>query len=394
MRNLERVDRAWGARVRFVPLALSPRTLAANWHYARRDARRYARAFLTVAGLPHHPGILRVRAVFLFLISAWIARQVERAGGCSRIHAHFALAQTEVAMSAAALLGVPFGFTAHARDIYATPSALAEKIRAASLVVTCSAYNAGYLRRLCPDVPAGRIQLVHHGVDASHFSPGENRRHPSLILAAGRLIEKKGFDVLIGACALLRDRGVPFRCQLVGDGPKRRQLMDAVRRSSLDGHVDMAGWQPAEQVARTLGAATVFVAPSRIVKHGDRDGIPNVVLEAMAAGCPVVATGVSGIPEAVVDGVTGLLVPPDDPAALADALASLLGDTGRSRALGAAARARALEMFDLSRSSEQLAALFAASPPGVAGDAPQAAVPAATPGRATRGARASATECR
>src|SRR6202163_3020772 len=167
---LEAPDREWFHLVRFAPLSLSPTVLSANAHFLRRDPGRYASALRLVLGLPHRPRVLVVRAVALFLVAAWIAREIERAGGCRQVHAHFALAQTEVAMATSALLGCPFSFTAHARDIYATPSALPEKMRAARFVVTCTQYNVDYLRHLCPDLARERIQLVHHGVDAAAYA--------------------------------------------------------------------------------------------------------------------------------------------------------------------------------------------------------------------------------
>jgi len=360
---LEPPDREWFHLVRFAPLSMSPSVLAANAYFLRRDPLRYASALRLVLRLPHRPRALVVRAVALLLVAAWIAREIERAGGCRQVHAHFALAQTEVAMAAGALLGRPFSFTAHARDIYATPSALAEKMRAARLVVTCTQYNVEYLRRLCPDLSPERIHLVHHGVDAGLSAQPDADVHdkaPPLVLAAGRLIHKKGFDVLVAACRLLRNRGLTFRCRIVGDGPLRNTLARAIRDASLDDVVEVQGWLPPDRLAVMMARAAAFVAPSRISASGDRDGIPNVVLEAMAARRPVVGTDVSGIPEAVTNGVTGLLVPAGDAAALADALQRILAAPDASREMGEAGRRRVVESFDLASNSRRLAELFAA----------------------------------
>lgn len=359
---LEAPDRLWYDRVVFVPRWFAPSVVAANVGVFAGNPRRYLRAFWRLMTLPHNPRIFVVRAAALFLIGAWIARTLQRSGGCRQIHAHFALAQTDVAMVVAWLLERPFSFTAHARDIYATPSTLREKIRAARQVVTCTAYNAEYLRSLCPDLPPEHIQLVHHGVDTKRSDPDRRQAaaatSPPLLLAAGRLVEKKGFDDLVVACRLLSDRGRSFSCQIAGDGPLRARLGRAIDRARLDRLVALVGWKSSEELERLLAGSAVFVAPSRVTASGDRDGIPNVILEAMAAGRPVVATRVSGIPEAVEHGVTGLLVEPGDPAALAAALELLIRAPDLGLRLGEAARRRAVEHFDLADSASRLAAVF------------------------------------
>lgn len=365
---LEDADRAWYPDVRFAPIFLAPAVLAANVALALRAPGRYARTFGTLLALPHRPRILVLRAIALFVTAAWIARTIEQAGGCRQVHAHFALAQTEVAMAVAGLLGVPFSFTAHARDIYATPSALEEKIRAARVVVTCTGYNVTHLRGLCPDVPPARIRLVHHGVDvdaASRIAECRNLHADArpVILAAGRLIDKKGFATLIDACAQLQARGRVFECHIFGTGPLMAELRRRADSAGLASMVELPGWAPAGQLRDAMGTAAVFAMPSRVAAGGDRDGIPNVVLEAMAAGLPVVATDVSGMPEAVSDGVTGLLVEPDDANALAEALERVLSDTELSARLGAAARARIAEEFTLEVASSHLLALFRDSRP-------------------------------
>ena len=365
---LEDADRAWYPDVRFAPRVLTPRVLAANLSVAMRSPGRYARTFGRLLALPHRPRILVLRAIALFTTAAWIARTIERAGGCRQVHAHFALAQTEVAMAVSALLDVPFSFTAHARDIYATPSALEEKIRAARVVVTCTGYNVTHLRGLCPELPAAHIQLVHHGVDvdaASRIAAHRELRADTrpVILAAGRLIDKKGFDTLIDACAELRARGLQFECRIFGTGPLMAELRRRAEAAGLASVLALPGWAPAGQLLEDMGRAAVFAMPSRVAAGGDRDGIPNVVLEAMAAGLPVVATKVSGIPEAVSHDTTGLLVEPDDVRGLADALARVLTDTALSARFGAAARARIAEEFTLEVASSRLLALFRSDQP-------------------------------
>ena len=356
---LEPEDQAWYADVRFVPLALAPSTLRANLHYLTTSPSRYLRTFTHLISLPHRPRWMALRAVLLCLVAAWIARRIDEQGGCRQVHAHFALAQTEVAMAVAGLLGCPFSFTAHARDIYAAPSALPEKMREAAVVVTCTGYNADYLRALCPDLPPSQVRLVHHGVPLA--DAGARTATPEaapLIVAAGRLIDKKGFDTLVDACAALAARGVPFSCRVYGTGPLLASLQLRARQAGLTDRVAFPGWAAPEQLRQVMTDATVFTMPSRIAKGGDRDGIPNVVLEAMAASLPVVATDVSGIPEAVVHHQTGLLVEPDNAVALADALQHVLSDGAAGRAMGAAGRQRVLDEFTIEAATSRLRAIF------------------------------------
>jgi glycosyltransferase involved in cell wall biosynthesis len=360
---LEEPDRSWYREVRFAPVFWGWATLASNLHFIVRAPGAYWRTLMSLLALPHRPRVLALRAFALMLNGAWIAQEIERAGGCRKVHAHFALAQTEVAMVVSGLLGCPFSFTAHARDIYATPSALEEKIRAASLVVTCTAYNVEHLRHLCPELPADHFTLVHHGVEVDTSGVTDVRaskvceREP-LVLAAGRLIEKKGFDTLVAACAEMNRRGVAFRCRILGTGPLEQALRSQIKSAGLSGRVDLAGWLAPEAVGQEMAAATVFAMPSRISGSGDRDGIPNVVLEAMAAGLPVVATGVSGIPEAVVHGETGVLVDADTPPALADALERILTNPGLAAELGESGAKHVRTQFAIEASSRRLAAAF------------------------------------
>jgi glycosyltransferase involved in cell wall biosynthesis len=362
---LEEADRIWYDDVHFVPRVLTPSVVGATLQLLGRSPSKVLRACARVIALPHRPRVLALRAIALSMAATWIARTIERLGGCRQVHAHFALAQTEVAMVVSALLGRPFSFTAHARDIYATPSALEAKMQAAATVVTCTAFNVEHLRGLSADLPADRIQLVHHGVDASAASRVAARRQPQIacstvpvILAAGRLVEKKGFDTLIAACGQLRRNGIAFRCRIYGTGSLLTRLRRQVVAGSLTEVVELPGWISPDRLLEQMGGAAVFAMPSRVSRGGDRDGIPNVVLEAMASGVPVVATRVSGIPEAIVDDVTGLLVQPDNAIAFAHALQRILTDDRLAAELGARARARIDEEFTLQVASERLARLF------------------------------------
>jgi glycosyltransferase involved in cell wall biosynthesis len=290
-----------------------------------------------------------------------------RARGITHLHAHFGSDATTVALLAARIMGGTFSFTAHARDIYHTyvsPGVDAEmrraKLRAAAFTVTVSDYNARHLMALCPEA-AGRIVRLYNGIDLGTFrciSP--ERQRPGRLLAVGRLVEKKGFATLIDAAALLRDRGTAFDLEIVGSGPLEAELAAQIDRLRLAGHVALAGALRQEHLIERMEQAALAVLACTVTESGDRDGLPTVLLEAMARGLPVVTTTVSGGPEIVVPDVTGKLCPPDDPAALAHAIGAVLADRDHALLMGAAGRARAQQLFDLGRNTAILRRLLAA----------------------------------
>ena len=285
-----------------------------------------------------------------------------RAEGIRHIHAHFANTPTAAAEFASIMSGIPFSFTAHAKDIYLTPKPIiSRRGRAADFVTTCTSYNVRYLAPLLGD-QAGKIQLVYHGIDLDLFGGRApvrpTAKGPPLILSVGRLVPKKGFDDLIAACALLRDAGADFRCRIVGAGPLRAQLEAMIAQADLAGIVTLEGAMTHAKLIALYGTADLFALAPRIAEDGDRDGIPNVIAEAMAIGVPVVSTDVSGIPELVRNDETGLLVPPHDPAALADAMNALLANPDLGARLAAAGRARLEGSFDLWKTTTKLHTLL------------------------------------
>jgi colanic acid/amylovoran biosynthesis glycosyltransferase len=296
--------------------------------------------------------------------AAEVAR-LARAAGITHLHAHFGSDPATAALLAARLTGGTFSFTAHARDIYHTyvsPEVDAEKRRAklreAAFTITVSDFNAAHLRDLCPEA-AARIHRLYNGIDLSLFSPSDEGQ-PGRILAVGRLVDKKGLGVLVRACAILRDQRIAFQCRIIGDGPLKSDLAAEINALGLEAQVEMVGPMPQELLARELGTAAIATLPCVISPDGDRDGLPTVLLEAMGKAVPVVTTTVTGGPEIVADGETGLLCPPDDPAALANALSALLTDPFRARAMGVAGRLRAERQFDLTTNVATLASHFEA----------------------------------
>lgn len=278
------------------------------------------------------------------------------------LHAHFASEPAAVAELVRTLTGLGFSISAHAKDIYLSPAtALRRKMAAASFVVTCTEYNQRYLQRL--NTAPTPVIRVYHGFDIDRFASLTNESAPPpatepLILAVGRLRPKKGFDTLIASCAHLNQLGIGFHCEIVGYGPERETLQRQIDLAGLSDRVRLRGQLVHRQLIRLYQQASLFVLPCRIDEDGDRDGIPNVLMEAMAMGIAVVSTPISGIPELVQNQVNGLLVEPDHPQLLSHALASLLADPERRRVLGNAGRQRIIELFALAPNLAVLQRLF------------------------------------
>jgi glycosyltransferase involved in cell wall biosynthesis len=282
-----------------------------------------------------------------FLRAGWLAAQL-KLDGVAHLHTHFISRPADIAQLASRMLGIPFSISAHAKDIYLSDAAdLRRKLNAAKFTVTCTSANCAALAEIAPEAA---VKLMYHGVDHSVFHPSRRLAaepsEPPLILAVGRLRAKKGLDTLIDACRLLHERGCRVRCEIIGYGPEHDALAQRIENAGLGRHVRLAGKLAREQVIERYARAAVFVQPSRITADGDRDGIPNVLLEAMAMALPVVASRISGIPEVVRDGVNGLLVDADAPLALAEAIERVLHYPAHSAAMGLAARRTVAEAFD------------------------------------------------
>jgi colanic acid/amylovoran biosynthesis glycosyltransferase len=287
-----------------------------------------------------------------------------QARGVDHLHAHFASDAATVALLASRLSGIPFSFTAHARDIYHLYKSISSdnamrraKIAEAEFVATVSDYNRAHLKQVAPSHGA-RVRRLYNGIDLERFTPKPAERKAGQIVAVGRLIEKKGFSDLIKACAILSDNGVKFQCTIIGDGPLLGELQSQISRYSLQGTVEIAGPQPQERLIGMVRQASVAVLPCIVSESGDRDGLPTVLLEAMALALPVVTTSVSGGPEIVAHGETGLVVEPGDPEALAASIETLLESPAIASKMGAAGRKRAESLFSLETNVATLATWF------------------------------------
>lgn len=275
--------------------------------------------------------------------------------GVNHMHAHFATDATTVAMLASRLAGIPFSFTAHAKDIFhvytdrsTDQDFLVDKIRESRFVATVSEYNKRYLSNLAGSDQTRKIVRLYNGIDLSRFTPARWTSEPGLILSIGRLIEKKGFTHLLEACQLLKNRGVEFQCMIIGEGPDRDLLTKKIAALGLGEHVTLVGAQPQQQIIETMQRAMAMVLPCVVSESGDRDGLPTVLLEALAAGVPAISTQVVGIPEIIEDQVSGLLVPPGDSIRLAEAIEQVLIDPVLLRRLSQKGRAKAEQDFNIS----------------------------------------------
>lgn len=279
----------------------------------------------------------------------------------THLHAHFASAATAVARLAAQLAGISYSFTAHAKDIFhddVDRAQLRRKFSAAAASVTVSDYNLGVLSAEFRDDATG-LRRIYNGLDLEKFPYRTAPAQSNTILAVGRLVEKKGFGDLIAACAILRDRGIEFDCHIVGTGEIEMSLRKTLDAMDLHDSVRLTGALPQREVKSMLREAAVFAAPCVVGEDGNRDGLPTVLLEAMAMGTPCISTPVTGIPEILKHDDTGLLVDCSDPYALAMAIESLLCDRSLSQRLARNARTVIEQQFDIDTNARTLRDMFA-----------------------------------
>lgn len=334
---------------------------AVSWSNARNHLGQHWRAFGW--DRRRYLGVLwqalrrrRWGAVKRFLQAGSIAPKL-RTDGITHVHAHFASSATSVAWYLNALMGMSYSFTAHAKDIYVdsvSEDVLRRKLHRARFTVTVSEFNRAHLARIAPEADIVRI---YNGLDLGRFSP--NGTHPEplpLVLGVGRLVEKKGFGDLIRACAVLKREGVPFRCAIVGTGALEPVLRALIAEHELGDRIEMPGPMPRETLIGLYPRASVVVAPCVIGSDGNRDGLPTVLIEAMALGVPVISTDVTGIPELVQHEQTGQLVPGNDPVALAAAIRTAIDGRPRVLEMAREGRRQVEAGFDLQRNVADLRA--------------------------------------
>lgn len=277
---------------------------------------------------------------------AVVARSLEHQK-VSAIHGYFAHLPAEVARIAAGQLGLPYGFSTHARDARKVPATeLSDRAQSAACVIACNSDVARDIGRT-----GASVHLMPHGVDLSRFRPRQSlSERPLQLLAVGRLVEKKGFDVLIAAAARL---AFCFRLRIIGEGPQQDRLEGLIAAAGLEKQVTLCGAKTHAELPDEYVNAHAVIVPSVIDSTGDRDGLPNVILEAMASGRAVIASDVSAIGNAIADNETGLLVPPGDTVALASALERIAQSSSLRAELGRRARARVEQDYEIGRCTER-----------------------------------------
>jgi len=283
--------------------------------------------------------------------------------GLQRLHAHFASAATGVAMLASRFAEIPYSFTNHAKDIFhekVNSDDFNRKLLNAETVVTVSDYNLDFLRTKYGN-SAQNVIRIYNGLDLDHFIYKPPQRNRNEIVAVGRIVEKKGFGDLVRACAILSERNIEFKCRIIGTGELMDDIKNMVKRFALQEKVDLIGPLPQREIKKHIQNAALFAAPCLIGSDGNRDGLPTVLLEAMALGTPCVSTDVTGIPEAIRNNDTGLLVSQRDPQGLADAIEKLLGDFDLRLRIAKSARRLVESTFDIKQNKTLLKNIFSGS---------------------------------
>lgn len=351
------------AKVRYVPeyVLYAPRQFAGALLHGLRS-----QPAMVLSTLMEALAALNIYALKRWMQAVWLARDLQHLRHVG-VHCHFALSAPRVAYFLQKLNGNSYTFTAHAKDIYLKNTKgglLRKKIQQSRGVVTVCDYNLRYLLAKHAAGLESKLRRIYNGVDLNVFTPPAfDSRSPNRILSVSRLVEKKGIDLLLHACALLKQRGVTFECRIIGDGEWGPALRKLATQLQLDPMVEFTGALAQQRVRDELRECAVVAAPCLEALDGNLDALPTSLLEALATGTPVVSTTISGIPEIITSGEQGLLVEPGSPAELADAIEQLIQDPESRRMMSERGRARAIERFDR-REANRLLANFLVSAHG------------------------------
>lgn len=339
------------ARVDYLPTELLlefPRLLLPNIFMAVKQAKRY-RQGLSLAWQRYKRTAKLATLKHLLQAGYLCNAHLLKDNSLTHLHGHFAHSPTSVTMFAALLSGRTFSFTAHAKDIYTSnKEQLREKIRLARFVITCTDYNRRYLE----DIAAGLdtpIHCIYHGIDLKLFSPQNNHEQcspPYKILTVARMTEKKGLPTLYRALAILKEKKVPFQHTLIGDGDDKETILQLIKDLDLSNECICLGTRTHMEVLKQFEESDLFVLACKIADNGDRDGIPNVLVESLAMGVPSLSTTVSAVPEILLNGQSGITTPPSDPEGMASEILATLTDTDRRKTIIQGGREHTLAHFN------------------------------------------------
>ena len=327
--------------------------ISSQIYFAFSKPKKYFGTLFFLLSRPHPNVTTKIKTLLHFGEGIYFAYFL-RKQKIYEIHAHFLDRAAVLALVARRLLGVPYSISIHAgADIYVHPVLIREKLMEARKAVTCTRFNKKYLESLVGNSVTEKISFIPHGLDATRYNSEDKVNKELVILGVGQLKKRKGFLLLVEVCKMLSDHGYDFRCEIIGEGPRREILQEKISNYSLEDKVFLCGALPHEEVLKRYQKATLFVMPCMQTEDGDVDGIPNVLLEAMAIKIPVISTRVSAIPELIIDRKNGILVSPNNQNELFDAIINLLGSPGKRAELGEAGRQTVLSDFDIDKNVDK-----------------------------------------
>lgn len=338
---------------------LSINIISAQFHYLLHHPGRYFHALRRVIWQTVPEPYTCFLALILFPKSVYFARQLKKMN-VTHVHAHFVWLNGIAAQVASDLLGIPYTLHAHAWDIFRrNKECVRRQLELATCTVTISDYHRRYLLALCNHANRPDIRIVHYGIDPGEFTPSTAEKNTSIfkIISVGRLVEKKGFKYLIEACSFLNKKGYKFRCSIVGDG-QYDGLQSQINDQGLSDCVSLLGAKNITEILELYQSSDIFALPCVIANSGDRDGMPNALLEAMAMQLPVITTPVTGNSELIKDGINGLIVPEGDSHALSAAMEKLLIDPSLRKSIGIQGRQTIINEFDIHSTAPQMLSIF------------------------------------
>lgn len=334
--------------------------LKSQVYFLARSPGRYMRAFFNLMRQTiREPGVL-LRALVLFPKSIYFARLIQQKK-MDHMHSHFVWIDAIAAGVAHDVLGITFTIHPHAFGLFGrNQKSVKCELEHATQIVTISEFHRDYIQRLCPGISREHINVVYCALETDLYQPVRRTKEdgPIQILSVGRMIEKKGFQYLIAACKRLADAGVDFKCVIIGGGTLKESLQNEIDKFGLQNQVQLMGSMSQTQVLEFYHKTDIFALPCVVAGDGDRDGIPVVLMEAMACGIPVVTTPVTGIPDLVQHEQTGLMVAERDVDALTAALEKLISEPNVRQQLGRQGRQIIMDKFDIRKNTAQLASIF------------------------------------